>query len=105
MRGIALLLAVPLLSGGARLTSVWWSTDLPGEGASAGKAVRLDAKQRLAFSSGGDIPKVCAEPSPDALSAFASAIGAGIILPNQASASFPSWSIRLDVREDVGSFQ
>ena len=82
-----LLLIAVTLSGCAALTSVWWSTDLPAKGDSGSRAVHLDAKQRLALAKGGDVPAVCAEPSPDALSAFASAIGLGIVLPNQASAS------------------
>jgi hypothetical protein len=86
--GLVLLVVMPLLSGCAGLTSVWWSTETPGQGDVGGRAIHLDAKQRLAITSGGEIPKVCAEPSPDALSAFASAIGAGVTLPNQASASF-----------------
>jgi hypothetical protein len=87
MRGIVLLLTAALFSGGASLTSVWWSTDLPAKGDGNGRAIHLDAKQRLALASAGEVPKVCAEPSPDALSAFASAIGLGVTLPNQASAS------------------
>ena len=82
--GLAVM-ALLFNSGCAALTSVWWSTSLPGGKDTEGKVVHLDAKQRVVLSKAGF---ACAEPSPDALSAFASSMGLGIALPNQASASF-----------------
>jgi hypothetical protein len=54
-----------LIAGCANFNTIDRSTDLPG----GGKAIHLDAPQRLVFTnSTGD---VCAEPSPDALQAYA----------------------------------
>ena len=50
----------------------------------SGLAIHLDAPQRLAFTKPGF---VCAEPSPDALQAYASSLGSGLNIPNTASAA------------------
>lgn len=87
-----LVTTLALSSGGCAYLSTYKSTtDLPATktvGAatmSHATAVHVDAKQRVILAKPGF---ACAEPSPDALSAFASSMGLGIALPNQASASF-----------------
>jgi hypothetical protein len=82
-----LVVALGFFSGGcAYLTTFKASTDLPSTTTSgAATAVHIDAKQRVVLAKAGF---ACAEPSPDALSAYASSMGLGIALPNQASASF-----------------
>jgi hypothetical protein len=49
----------------------------------SGLAIHLDAPQRLVFSKPGFI---CAEPSPDALQAYASSLGFGVNIPGSAAA-------------------
>jgi hypothetical protein len=49
----------------------------------SGLAIHLDAPQRLAFARQGF---VCAEPSPDALQAYAQSFGFGLNIPGTASA-------------------
>lgn len=71
--------------GCANLDTVSRQTSLPGEGASSGVAIHLDAKQRLAFAK--SFGAICAEPSPDAVSAFASSLGAGASLTDKGAAS------------------
>lgn len=61
------------------------STDLPSTKGSGATAIHIDAKQRIVLAKPGF---ACAEPSPDALSAYASSMELGIALPDQASASF-----------------
>lgn len=67
---------VGLLQGCANLTTVDRTTSLPNKDGPDGKAIHLDAKQRLVVAK--SFGAVCAEPSPDALSAFASALTAGV---------------------------
>jgi len=52
---------------------------------SKGTAIHLHAKQRLVFAKAFGI--VCAEPSPDALSAVAASLGGGIAAPTQGALS------------------
>ncbi len=99
MRNQASLLAVivVLLSGCANMATLNRETLLPttanSTGAdkyrSRGKAIHLDIKQRLVmsrpYSTNPDV--FCAEPSPDALSAVASAVGAGASVATKGSAS------------------
>src|SRR6266851_2808607 len=83
----ALLIGLILLGTGcANITTLDRRTELPARAAKEpeGLAIHLDAKQRLVFSG----PRgVCAEPSPDALSAVASSFGAGISVPSQGAGS------------------
>ena len=75
------LLVVALLSGCANLSSINRTTDLPG----GGKAIHLDATQRLVYSNiGGGI---CAEPTPDALQSYAAAMGASVGVNDKGSAA------------------
>jgi hypothetical protein len=62
------------LTGCANLTTVGRSHQLPGNDTNkSGIAVHLDAKQRVVYQSG--MGRLCAEPSPDALSAYAASFG------------------------------
>ena len=74
--GISLIFA-----GCANINSISRTTSLPG----GGLAVHMDAKQRAIIAK--DFGAVCAEPSPDALSAYASSLGAGLAVPSKGSAS------------------
>ena len=65
--------ALFVASGCANINTVSRTTSLP-ESESGGVAIHLDAQQRLVLYSAG---KYCAEPSPDALQAYASALGFG----------------------------
>jgi outer membrane protein OmpA-like peptidoglycan-associated protein len=68
----AFIFALPFLMGGcANLSTVDRQTDLPG----GGKAIHLDAAQRLVYWDKDG--HGCAEPTPDALQAFASSAAAG----------------------------
>lgn len=58
--------------GCANLSTLSRSTTLPGEG----RAIHLDAAQRVVFAKTDGT--VCAEPSPDALQAYAASLGLGI---------------------------
>lgn len=55
--------------GCANIDTIDHTTTLPDQSDKYGVAIHLDAKQRLVISKAFGI--VCAEPSPDALSAFA----------------------------------
>jgi hypothetical protein len=84
--GLAYMAVFILLSGCADLTSISRRTSLPGtDDESRGTAIHLDAKQRLVFAKAFGI--VCAEPSPDALSAVAASLGGGIAAPTQGALS------------------
>ena len=75
-----LLLMVVAGCGNANWSSISRSTDLPGPGQSEGLAIHLDAEQRVVLAK--DFGIVCAEPSPDAISSFASSFGAGASVPS-----------------------
>ncbi len=72
------------IAGCANIDSISRTTPLPKESA-GGLAIHLDAKQRLVYVN--SIQKVCAEPSPDALAAFASSLGFGGSAPSQGTVS------------------
>jgi len=63
--------SILLLSGCANLNSIERRTNLP----SGGKAIHLDAQQRVVISTSDGV--ICPEPSPDAIAAFAQSLGAG----------------------------
>lgn len=74
------------LAGCANISTIGRRTALPSpSGQEHGKAIHLDAEQRLVFANA--MGRVCAEPSPDALTSFAAALGAGGSLPNTGSAA------------------
>jgi hypothetical protein len=81
----SILAAFLCLSSCANIDSISRRTELPGDGQSSGRAIHLDAKQRLVFAK--SFGAVCAEPSPDALTAFASSLGAGVSIPSQGAGS------------------
>ena len=70
-----------ILSGCANLNTVGRTTQLPG----GGVAIHLDAPQRLVYANPQG--SVCAEPTPDALQSYASAIGAGVSVSDKGAAS------------------
>ena len=86
------LFAAFSLAGCANLTSIDRTTSTKGA-----KAIHLDAKQRIVMTK-EDGKIFCAEPNPDALSAFASSFGGGAAVPNTASVS-----IATALSEGVGS--
>lgn len=72
----------------SRTTTLAVPTDAssnPPQPRNSGVAIHLDAQQRLAFY--GSDGKYCAEPSPDALAAYAASLGAGASVPSQGAAS------------------
>ena len=79
-----LLLSV-LFQGCANIDTINRETTLPQNKGKDGVAIHLDAKQRLVISKA--FGTVCAEPSPDALSAFAASFGASAASPGTDAAS------------------
>lgn len=79
---------VVLVQGCANLSTVDRTTSLPSDNGHDGKAIHLDAKQRVVVAK--SFGAVCAEPSPDALSAFASALTAGAANSTKTSGSVGS---------------
>jgi hypothetical protein len=82
LRGLCIAVLALAASGCANLQTIGRRTDFPPEGQS--KAIHLDAQQRLVLVAG---QKFCAEPSPDALAAYASSLGFSIADGNKNSAS------------------
>ncbi len=77
------LLAIAAVSlffqGCANIDSISRTTKLPDKSGIPAKAIHLDAKQRIVV--GKAFGAVCAEPSPDAVSAFAASLGTSVSLP------------------------
>jgi len=73
--------AVTALHGCANIMTIERSSMLP----NGGRAVHLDAPQRLAYAS--KLGVLCAEPSPDALQAYAASLGTAVSSPTKESAS------------------
>ncbi len=78
---IAAVLCAALCSGCANLSTLSRAKELPDDG----KALYLDAKERLVYTDKDG--KVCAEPSPDALATIAASLGVSALLPNGTNAS------------------
>jgi flagellar biosynthesis GTPase FlhF len=74
------------ITGCANLQTIHRSTPIPAQiGADTpGKAIHLDAQQRLVLTTARGF---CAEPSPDALAAYAASLGLGVSVPGQGSGS------------------
>lgn len=72
-KGAWLLAGITLLTGCANLQTINRESKTP-MGAGMGKVVHLDAQQRLVVFAA---ERYCAEPSPDALAAYAAALGVG----------------------------
>ena len=85
VRTICGLVAIALLTTacGANFNSIGRQTPLPTAN-DRGVAIHLDAQQRLVVYSA---KRYCAEPSPDALAAYAQSIGLGASVPSQGAAS------------------
>jgi hypothetical protein len=85
----ACLGAALLFSGCANLNSIGRSTQLSRDEHGGQLAVHVDAKQRLVYSKDAErdarLMLVCAEPSPDALSAYAQSLGLSVAIPTQGS--------------------
>jgi hypothetical protein len=73
------------LTACANLYTINRATKLPTSEDSSGKAVHLDVQQRLLIVN--EFGTYCAEPSPDALAAFANAFGIGASNPSSGSLS------------------
>ena len=81
----ALIVAASLAAGcGANLYTVDRATRIPLSNERIGMAVHLDAQQRVVLSTAKGF---CAEPSPDAFSAYAASLGLGATTPNDDSVS------------------
>lgn len=78
---IALITTILICTGCANWSTIDRRTVMP----NTGIAIHLDAPQRLAYSNKEG--HVCTEPTPDALQAYASALGGGLGIPTQGSAS------------------
>lgn len=78
------------LSACADLKTIGRRTMLPLSNNTGGIAIHLDAQQRLVVYKA--LGQYCAEPSPDALAAYASALGLGVSAPSQGAASLASAS-------------
>ena len=76
------------LSACANLNTIDRSTSLPKKGDSSGKAVHLDIQQRLLLVN--ELGQYCSEPSPDALAAYAAAIGVGTSDPTSTASAAAS---------------
>lgn len=91
---IGLLTSAILMTGCANFQTVDRTTDIPARvkqddsgqpQSSQGKAIHLDAQQRLVIVNG--LGKYCAEPSPDGLAAYAASLGLGVSNPTQVGGS------------------
>ncbi len=82
---LILTICVFNLIGCANLQTIERRTWLPQSTSHHGVAIHLDAQQRLVMVKA--IGDFCAEPSPDALAAYASALGLGISVPGQGAGS------------------
>lgn len=82
------------LAGCADINSISRRSNLPSSTTVDGRALHLDAKQRVVLAKAGTrdgrVDMACAEPSPDALSAFASSVGGGISVSGQGAGSAAS---------------
>ncbi len=81
VKALLVILLIPICGGCANFETLERSTRLPHHGL----AIHLDAPQRLVFSDKDG--NLCAEPSPDALQAYAASLGAGISAPSYGAAS------------------
>jgi hypothetical protein len=84
---VVLLGTLSILSGCANLHTIDRTTTLPST-TGQGKAIHLDIQQRLLIVNA--VGTYCAEPSPDALAAFAAAAGLGASAPAKGALSASS---------------
>lgn len=87
---VGLLAISTAIAGCADIQTVGRRTQLPiaNSTESGGIAIHLDAQQRLAIVNA--TRQFCAEPSPDALAAYASSLGLGASAPSEGAASVAS---------------
>lgn len=81
MHRLLLTVVVLTLAGCANMNTVNRATPLPG----GGKAVHLDSAQRLVYTSKDGM--LCAEPTPDAIQAYAAAMGVSAGVNDKGSAA------------------
>ena len=81
-----IFLLIVMLSGCANFNSIGRSTSLGVMGNQKNTAVHLDAQQRVVLSK-ENMKKVCAEPSPDAMAAYAASLTLGVSVPAQGAGS------------------
>lgn len=83
------MFAVLTLSGCANFQTISRTTTIPktndSDSSNVATAIHLDAQQRLVLSN--SMNRICAEPSPDALAAYAASLGLGVGTPAQESGS------------------
>lgn len=72
-----ILMLIVVLSGCANFNSISRTNWL---GDNNNTAIHLDAQQRLVLSK-NNMDKICAEPNPDAMAAYAAALGLGVQMP------------------------
>ncbi len=85
---LGFVLTAACAAGCANLQTIGRSSDIPPkmeDGQNTGKVIHLDAQQRLLVVN--EFGRYCAEPSPDALAAYASSLGLGASVPSQGAAS------------------
>ncbi|SCX51942.1 hypothetical protein [Nitrosospira sp. Nsp1] len=85
-RTLIVIAATSFCIGCANISTLNRTTTLPSiKGEVSGLAIHLDAPQRLVFSKNG---MVCAEPSPDALQAYAASQALSVDVPSEAEIKF-----------------
>jgi len=84
LRITSLVLMTVMATACADLQTVGRKTPFTLAADGPGLAIHLDAQQRLVIMAGN---KFCAEPSPDALAAYASSLGFGLSVPGRGAAS------------------
>ena len=75
-----IVISIAVLSGCANFNSIGRSSSLGGISNTENVAIHLDAQQRVVLSK-KDMDKVCSEPNPDAMAAYAAALGLGVQIP------------------------
>jgi hypothetical protein len=81
----AVMITLVALQGCANFNTLERKTWFPGKGNKDSLAIHLDAPQRVVLTD--SFGYACAEPSPDALQAYASAVGASVASPASKAAS------------------
>lgn len=80
------LLLLAILSGCANFNTIGRTSSLGGISNVRNTAIHLDAQQRVILSK-ADMTKVCAEPSPDVMAAYAVSLGLGANVPKMGGGS------------------
>lgn len=77
---LAIIVLIAALSGCANFNSISRNSSLGGVDNTTNVAIHLDAQQRLVLSK-KNMEIICAEPNPDAMAAYAAALGLGVQIP------------------------